>query len=200
MPRQVVAAVLLVSLSLGIGCARKAEPESSSFSRGPESTFSDPTREFGEEINVVSPAGSALLGKLGTPDLLQPRDPKLDTFGDPFNVARPFGPILFDFDQYNIAQSEREKVVQVANFLKQNPSAHLLIEGYCDWKGTPAYNKSLGERRASNIKEFLIELGADQNRIDTLSIGDESAIPNATKDQARLDRRADFVITKDSIQ
>ena len=83
---------------------------------------------------MVSPAGSALLGKLGTPDLLQPRDPKLDTFGDPFNVARPFEPILFDFDQYNIAQSEREKVVQVANFLKQNPSAHLLIEGYCDWK------------------------------------------------------------------
>ena len=119
--------------------------------------------------------------------------------GIPFNVARPFEPILFDFDQYNIAQSEREKVVQVANFLKQNPNAHLLIEGYCDWKGTPAYNKSLGERRASNIKEFLIELGADQNRIDTLSIGDESAIPNATKDQARLDRRADFVITKDSI-
>jgi len=87
----------------------------------------------------------------------------------------------------------------VANFLKQNPSAHLLIEGYCDWKGTPAYNKALGDRRASTIKEFMVELGADPNRIDTLSIGDESAIPNASRDEARLDRRADFLITKDSI-
>ena len=198
MPRQVVAAVLLVSLSLGFGCARKAEPQSSSFSRGPESTFSDPTREFGEEINVVSPAGSALLGKLGTPDLLQPRDPKLDTFGDPFNVARPFEPILFDFDQYNIAQSEREKVVQVANFLKQNPSAHLLIEGYCDWKGTPAYNKSLGDRRASSVKQYLIDLGSDASRIEVLSMGDELATPNADSTTSALERKAHFVVLGDS--
>jgi peptidoglycan-associated lipoprotein len=182
MPNRGLLFLSTVLLVLGFGCARNVEPKSS-FSRGPESTLSNPTREFGEEINVVSPAGSALLGKLGTPDLLQPRDPKLDTFGD----------------QYNISQSEREKVVQVANFLKQNPSAHLLIEGYCDWKGTPAYNKALGDRRASTIKEFMVELGADPNRIDTLSIGDESAIPNASRDEARLDRRADFLITKDSI-
>ena len=198
MPRQVVAAVLLVSLSLGIGCARKAEPQSSSFSRGPESTFSDPTREFGEEINVVSPAGSALLGKLGTPDLLQPRDPKLDTFGDPFNVARPFEPILFDFDQYNIAQSEREKVVQVANFLKQNPSAHLLIEGYCDWKGTPAYNKSLGDRRASSVKQYLVDLGSDASRIEVLSMGDELSTPNADSTTSALERKAHFIVLGDS--
>ena len=198
MSRQVVAAVLLVSLSLGIGCARKAEPESSSFSRGPESTFSDPTREFGEEINVVSPAGSALLGKLGTPDLLQPRDPKLDTFGDPFNVARPFEPILFDFDQYNIAQSEREKVVQVANFLKQNPSAHLLIEGYCDWKGTPAYNKSLGDRRASSVKQYLVDLGSDASRIEVLSMGDELSTPNADSTTSALERKAHFIVLGDS--
>jgi len=127
MPHPGLYSLYAVLLVLGISCSRNVEPKSS-FSRGPESTPSNPTREFGEEINVVSPSGSALIGKLGTPDLLLPRDPKLDTFGDPFNVARPFEPVLFDFDQYNIPQSEREKVVQVANFLKQNPSAHLLIE------------------------------------------------------------------------
>ncbi|MEL0098219.1 MAG: OmpA family protein [Opitutae bacterium] len=74
--------------------------------------------------------------------------------------------------------------------------ARLLIEGYCDWKGTAAYNKALGERRAHSVKDYLVELGADPRRIDTVSIGDEHAIPEAMADQASLDRRAEFVISK----
>jgi len=84
----------------------------------------------------------------------------------------------------------------LAGFLAENRDARLLIEGYCDWKGTPAYNKSLGERRANTIMQYLVELGADPRRIDTLSIGDEAAIPQALENQTRLDRRAEFVIYK----
>ena len=93
-------------------------------------------------------------------------------------------------------EKERSKVISVASFLQQNRSARLLIEGYCDWKGTPTYNKSLGERRAHSIKDYLVELGTDPNRIDTLSIGDETAIPQALANEASLDRRAEFVISK----
>jgi peptidoglycan-associated lipoprotein len=82
--------------------------------------------------------------------------------------------------------------------MQSNVNARLLIEGYCDWKGTPEYNKSLGDRRATTVKNYLIELGGDSNRIDTVSIGDETAIPNADNTQARLDRRAAFVVTKGS--
>jgi peptidoglycan-associated lipoprotein len=87
-------------------------------------------------------------------------------------------------------------VIELAGFLAENRDARLLIEGYCDWKGTPAYNKSLGERRANTIMQYLIELGSDPRRIDTLSIGDEAAIPQALENQTRLDRRAEFVIYK----
>ena len=73
-----------------------------------------------------------------------------------------------------ISMQAREKLSEIAAFLKDNPKARLLIEGYCDWKGTPAYNKSLGDRRATTVKSYLSDLGADQSRIDTVSIGDES--------------------------
>ena len=115
---------------------------------------------------------------------------------EPGNSIRPFEAVYFDFDQFNLAPNQREKVIELAEFLAENRSARLLIEGYCDWKGTPAYNKSLGERRANSVKEYLIELGADYRRIDTVSIGDEQAIPEALSGQASLDRRAEFVITK----
>ena len=150
----------------------------------------------GIEQNLVSPVGQPVAGLLGTPDLLQPRNPDHELFSDPGNSIRPFEAVYFDFDQFNLSPEERGKVIELAGFLAENRDARLLIEGYCDWKGTPAYNKSLGERRANTIMQYLVELGADPRRIDTLSIGDEAAIPQALENQTRLDRRAEFVIYK----
>ncbi len=176
---------------------------SSSQKSDPESTLNrggNASGNLGQGLNQgddLSLAGSALDGNLLTNDeLLAPRDPGLDAFGDPLNVIRPFDPVYFGFDQYNIASSERQKLVEIASFLQTNPRARLLIEGYCDWKGTPAYNKALGDRRATTVRDYLVELGADAQRIETVSIGDETAIPNAGGEQAKLDRRASFVVTK----
>ena len=80
--------------------------------------------------------------------------------------------------------------------MKSNIRARLLIEGYCDWKGTPDYNKSLGDRRATTVKNYLIELGCEASRIEAISLGDEVAVPNADAEQARLDRKTTFVVSK----
>jgi len=149
----------------------------------------------GDEFSEL---GTPLRGDFGDDDLLAPRDASLEAFSDPLNTIRPFDPVLFGFDQYNLTAEERPKLQEISEFLKSNPQARLLIEGYCDWKGTPEYNKSLGDRRAATVKNYLVELGGDSNRIDTVSIGDEAAIPNADSSQARLDRRAAFVVTKGS--
>ena len=193
-------AILISWISLflfGLGCAKKIEPETD-LNRGQSASgdkFSNPSRGFNSGTDDVSPSGSDLQGTLGN-DLLIPRDSALDAFSDPLNVIRPFEPVYFGFDQYNVSATERPKLLEISNFIQSNPKARLLIEGYCDWKGTPEYNKSLGDRRATTVKDYLVELGADEVRIDTVSIGDESALPNATGDQARLDRRAAFVVTK----
>ncbi|MEL0098652.1 MAG: OmpA family protein, partial [Opitutae bacterium] len=161
----------------------------SEISRSPETN--DPSRlllDRGEEQNLISPIGEPIAGLLGTPDLLLPRNPNHENFMEPGNSIRPFEAVYFDFDQFNLAPDQRGKVIELAEFLAENREARLLIEGYCDWKGTSAYNKSLGERRANSVKEYLVELGADPLRIDTLSIGDEHAIPEALANQATLDR------------
>ena len=177
-------------------CSKRAIPHNEITRGVPNDDSFQPLIESGEEQNLFSPSGTSIRGKLGTPDLLSPRDSVDFTFSNPLNNIRPFEPVYFDFDQYVMQEQERSKVISVASFLQQNRSARLLIEGYCDWKGTPAYNKSLGERRAHSIKDYLVELGADPERIDTLSIGDETAIPQALANQASLDRRAEFVISK----
>ena len=187
---------LALLLAWTAGCSRTAVPKSELSRSSPVGDLSGMILDRGIEQNLVSPVGQPVAGLLGTPDLLQPRNPEHELFSDPGNSIRPFEAVYFDFDQFNLSPEERGKVIELAGFLAENRDARLLIEGYCDWKGTPAYNKSLGERRANTIMQYLVELGADPRRIDTLSIGDEAAIPQALENQTRLDRRAEFVIYK----
>ena len=187
---------LALLLAWTAGCSRTAVPKSELSRSAPVGDLSGMILDRGIEQNLVSPVGQPVAGLLGTPDLLQPRNPEHELFSDPGNSIRPFEAVYFDFDQFNLSPEERGKVIELAGFLAENRDARLLIEGYCDWKGTPAYNKSLGERRANTIMQYLIELGSDPRRIDTLSIGDEAAIPQALENQTRLDRRAEFVIYK----
>ena len=187
---------LALLLAWTAGCSRTAVPKSELSRSSPSADLGGTVSDRGVEQNLVSPVGQPVAGLLGTPDLLQPRNPDHELFSDPGNSIRPFEAVYFDFDQFNLSPEERGKVIELAEFLAENRDARLLIEGYCDWKGTPAYNKSLGERRANTIMQYLIELGSDPRRIDTLSIGDEAAIPQALENQTRLDRRAEFVIYK----
>ncbi len=187
---------LALLLAWSAGCSRTAVPKSELSRSAPVGDLSGMILDRGIEQNLVSPVGQPVAGLLGTPDLLQPRNPEHELFSEPGNSIRPFEAVYFDFDQFNLSPEERGKVIELAGFLAENRDARLLIEGYCDWKGTPAYNKSLGERRANTIMQYLVELGADPRRIDTLSIGDEAAIPQALENQTRLDRRAEFVIYK----
>jgi len=189
---------LLLSILLFSSCSKKIDPDTSLIrNKGSDVDSTTGVGGFntgtGDDFSI---AGDPLLGI--NDDLLAPRGNALDAFSDPLNTIRPFEPVYFGFDQYNINSSERDKLTEIASFLKDNPKARLLVEGYCDWKGTPAYNKSLGDRRATTVKSYLTDLGADQSRIETVSIGDESAIPNADGEQAKLDRRAAFVVTKGS--
>jgi peptidoglycan-associated lipoprotein len=176
-----------------IGCAKKQalSPEDTALLKGGDrGTFITGGAENGENEELLSPVGATITGLNG--DGLAPQDP---FWGDNLaNGERPFEPIFFGFDQYSIGADERAKLQDVANYLDSNPEARILIEGYCDWKGTPAYNKSLGDRRASSVKQYLVDLGADTNRVDVLSMGDEFATPNADSTTSALERKAHFVV------
>lgn len=187
---------VLSAILLG-GCSKKNDPQTT-LNRSSDGSSSAAGASGFNQGDEFSELGAPLRGNLTDSDLLQPRDAALEGFSDPLNTIRPFDAVLFGFDQYNLSAEERPKLQEIAEFMQSNVNARLLIEGYCDWKGTPEYNKSLGDRRATTVKNYLIELGSDSNRIDTVSIGDETAIPNADNTQARLDRRAAFVVTKGS--
>ena len=195
-------ATTLLATVLSTSCSKKSglSPEDTALIKGTDrGTFTGSSNDLagGENENDLSPIGSTISG-LGGEDGLMPQDPFWSDPDTIQNAERPFDPIFFGFDQYNIGTDERQKLQDIAVFMTQNPEIKILIEGYCDWKGTPAYNKSLGDRRATSVRDYLSDLGIDSSRIEIISVGDEMATPNADPTTAGLERKAHFLILRDS--
>ncbi len=104
--------------------------------------------------------------------------------------------VLFDFDRDTI----REDAVQVlegnAQRLKQDSAARIILEGRGDEIGTAAYNLVLGERRASNVKRYLEQLGLTVD-LKTTSYGkDRPLCAERTNECMQMNRSVRFVIKK----
>ena len=106
-----------------------------------------------------------------------------------------FSPVYFAFDQAGVSVDMQSVVSSNANYMKENPGAVVVIEGNCDERGTNEYNLALGERRAINVKEYMVNLGIASQRIRTVSYGEERPL---FTDSNELDwaqnRRADSIL------
>ncbi len=105
--------------------------------------------------------------------------------------------IHFDFDKYNIRADAVPIMQKNASWLKANPGVRTIVEGNCDERGTNEYNMALGERRAKAGKDYLVNLGVESSRIDTVSYGEERPLDPAHNEAAwAMNRRDDFVTRK----
>ena len=122
------------------------------------------------------------------------KSPYIDGFGARIEGVE-FEPLFFPYDQNTISSSEESKVAAVAQYLLGHAEAAVVIEGYCDERGTDEYNRALGERRALAASEMLIDVyGIEQNRIKTVSYGEERPAVTGTGDSVwSKNRRDEFV-------
>ena len=81
--------------------------------------------------------------------------------------------VFFDFDKYDLSAEARSQLERQAAWLKTYPQITVLVAGNTDERGTREYNLALGERRATSAKNYLVALGVDANRIQTISYGKE---------------------------
>lgn len=129
----------------------------------------------------------------GTP--LADRQEGVSFMGD--NVDRnKFAPVRFSFDSYSVESSERGKLSAVADFMRSGGGT-IIIAGFTDERGTPEYNRGLGERRAQAVREELIRDGADAGRIQTVSFGAEMPADAGSSESAwAKNRRAEFGVVR----
>jgi peptidoglycan-associated lipoprotein len=112
-------------------------------------------------------------------------------------TSAPLLPVYFDFDKSNIRPDQRARLEKIADYLKQNKSVRIRIEGNCDEQGTTEYNMALGERRSINAKKYLVNLGINSSRMHTISYGEEKPLLHGHDEYSwAQNRRDDFIVVK----
>jgi len=103
--------------------------------------------------------------------------------------------IYFDTDRYNVDSSDAAALQAQAGYLGRYPQVTVTIEGHADERGTREYNLALGERRANAAKNYLVSLGIDAGRMQTVSYGKERPVALESNESAwARNRRAASVV------
>ena len=106
-------------------------------------------------------------------------------------VANVGDRVQFGFDRYDLSDEARQIIENQAIWLSRYPGVSITVEGHADERGTREYNLALGERRANSVRDYMIALGIEPNRIRTVSYGKERPVDPASNEAAwAANRRA----------
>jgi peptidoglycan-associated lipoprotein len=165
-------------------------------------------RELLEEarFKAIEAKGKAIIAKSeGTPQEQQAREQKLEELKQGGGLSK--GPdiglqdVFFDFDRSDVRADARGVLKEDAGIMKNNPGVLVVIEGYCDTRGTEEYNLALGQRRADSVKAYLVGLGVSPSKLEAVSKGEtEQWAPGSTEEAYQQNRRAHFTPTSTSPQ
>jgi peptidoglycan-associated lipoprotein len=112
---------------------------------------------------------------------------------DPNNILSKRS-VYFDFDKFDVKPEYRPLVEAHAKFLRDNPSAKMLVQGNADERGSREYNVGLGQRRSDAVKKMLTLLGAREDQIEAVSLGEEKPVCTGhTEDCWAKNRRDDML-------
>ena len=103
--------------------------------------------------------------------------------------------IHFEFDKSMLIPEAKETLRLKAEWLMAHPAVTVIIEGYCDERGTNEYNMALGNRRAESAGSFLLDFGIAPERLSKVTYGEEKPLdPDHNKEAWGKNRRVHFAI------
>ena len=181
------AAVLAASALLFAGCATKsanggADADDSALMAG------DGFGGAGAQIDPLDPSLA------GNPDMAGAYGGRFDDGSRERIADAGLLPLYFTFDSYMLPGEEQAKAEAAAQYLLDHPGYVMIVEGHCDERGSNEYNLSLSEQRAIGVRDYMVSLGIDPNRLQTRAFGEEKPADPGHSDAAyRLNRRAEFV-------
>ena len=107
----------------------------------------------------------------------------------------PLKDIHYDFDSSAVSSMDRSVLKDNAQWMMENSSSKVQVEGHCDERGTVEYNLALGDRRAKSAYDVLRSLGVKKEQMTTISYGEEIPLdPGHTEAAWAKNRRAHFSI------
>lgn len=104
--------------------------------------------------------------------------------------------VFFAFDSSVLSNNAEEALDTQVKWLKNHENVNVIVQGYCDDRGTREYNLALGERRANAVKDYLIMNGIAADRISTISYGKERPAVLGNNESAWAQNRRAVTVVK----
>ena len=79
--------------------------------------------------------------------------------------------IFYDFDKYTLRPESTAALDELVKLLNENPNVTIELSAHCDYKGSEEYNKTLSQRRAQAVVDYLIEHGIAEDRLSPVGYG-----------------------------
>jgi len=112
------------------------------------------------------------------------------------NAAVVLKNIFFDLGKHELKNESLAELEKLVQFLKDNPTVTIQVEGHTDQIGSAADNLKLSENRAKSVRNFLLENGITPNRITAKGFGATRPIAdNNTEEGRAMNRRTEIKIT-----
>lgn len=110
--------------------------------------------------------------------------------------------VFFDFDKSNIKPDAHKVLAVVARFMKEHPNEKVLVQGYCDERGSDDYNVKLSQRRCDAVVDVLVnDYGLDSDRFKTEPQGEGKLLSDTKKLAPRgihmVNRRVDIFLIRE---
>jgi peptidoglycan-associated lipoprotein len=149
----------------------------------------------GEQAPPASPEQKAMTAPEQKQEMaVTPPGPAAAPGVEPAAAVAELSDIHFDFDKYDIRPGDGDILKKNYDWFSAN-AGKVRIEGNCDERGTVEYNLVLGQKRADAAKSYLVNLGVDGKRLDTVSYGKERPLdPGHSEAAWEKNRRDQFTL------
>ncbi len=89
-------------------------------------------------------------------------------------VILAFEDIHFEFDKSTLSPEAKHALKHSIETLKLHPETKIRVAGYTSAAGTDSYNQTLSERRATAVRDYLIEEGlVSKDRLSIIGYGED---------------------------
>jgi peptidoglycan-associated lipoprotein len=103
--------------------------------------------------------------------------------------------VYFEFDSSALLPAGQQVIAEKVDYMIAHQDITVTVEGHCDERGTDAYNMALGQKRADAVRDFMVNLGVNGRRLNTISYGEERPVDFGQNEEAwAKNRRAQIEI------
>ena len=112
----------------------------------------------------------------------------------PAPVAQADYTVYFDWDSWTLTAEDMAAIQQSVDAARRGQQSRITIVGHTDTSGSARFNQRLSERRASVVRDVMVQMGARAEAIQTSGVG-ESDLAVQTADGVKEAKNRRSVVT-----